>query len=449
MKMTMRTKIIYLLLLGMLLCTLFLTGCQNSASAIVLQSKLVRVNVDDPISTELSDYVKASKTILSEMTLDLSSVDTKTIGRYKAYVNYQKATAHFTVEVTDLKAPVIHLKADRFYLELSGNLKLEDVVESVTDYSDCTYGFSDDMTLADDKKTLLSQVSVMGQGEYRYEILARDAYGNCSVKEFTVAVVAEGEAPSDATQVESYTAFMNQNKGEELGDLNAYSDQVLDYGVGTGVDDKNRPELSYYQNAYEGKFAVDFIQPDSRYVFLTFNCMYERGYTAAILDTLKEKKAHAVFFVTKEYMEENPELIKRMIEEGHVLGNQTATGVTVGTYMVNELTTEINLLYNYAHENYGYDMYLFRAPSGNFSERTLAVAQSLGYRTVFWSFAYADWNADQQPDVTEALQNAKNRLHGGEIFSLSSGSSTNAAMLGDLIDAARAQGFEFAIYQKI
>ena len=109
----------------------------------------------------------------------------------------------------------------------------------------------------------------------------------------------------------------------------------------------------------------------------------------------------------------------------------------------------MDTLYNYVRDNYGYEMYLFRAPSGCFSEQALALAQSKGYRTVFWSFAYADWDASHQAEQTEALQNALNKLHGGAIYLLSASSTTNRAILGDMIDGIRAKGFEFATYQKV
>ena len=434
-----------LLLAGL---ALSLSGCRDEFSVITLQSDSFEVNVGDELSTDIADYVRASKTMMAEMTLDVSAVDVNRIGTYKASVTYEGEVKTVMISVTDLEAPVIELASEVFYLEKYGTLKLSDVVTSVTDCSEYDYGFSDDMTLADDRKSMLGTLSYTAEGEYRAEVIAGDIYGNYSVKEFTVKVVQTGEIPEDAVQVMDYAAFMNTNAGTELTDLNRYAVDSIDYGVGNGLEEgTNRPDLSYYTNAY-GDYTVDFIQPDSRFLWLTFNEQYERGYTESILDTLKAREVTAVFFVTKNYMENNPELIKRMVDEGHILGNLTADGGDVTGLSVNELTSEIDVLYNYAYENYGVSMYLFRAPSGVFNERCLAVAQSLGYRTVFWSFAYADWNTDDQPDVKTSLENAVIRLHGGEILSLSGGSSTNAAMLGDLIDVARSEGYEFGIYQK-
>ena len=165
-------------------------------------------------------------------------------------------------------------------------------------------------------------------------------------------------------------------------------------------------------------------------------------------DTLKEKNVKAVFFITLSYAKNNPTLVKRMIDEGHVLGNYTANCAKVPELSVKDLTNELDSLYNYVYQTYGYEMYLFRTPSGNFSERALAVAQSKGYRTVFWSFNYVDWNAAAQPDVATSLENAVNKAHGGAIYLLSGSSTTNQQMLPDMIDGIRAKGYEFAVYHK-
>lgn len=104
---------------------------------------------------------------------------------------------------------------------------------------------------------------------------------------------------------------------------------------------------------------------------------------------------------------------------------------------------------DYVLENYGYQMYLFRFPTGAFSEQSLAIVQSLGYRSVFWSFAHHDWVTDDQPDVAESLQKAVDKAHGGAIYLLHAVSSTNTTMLGDFIDGCRAKGYEFGYYGKV
>ena len=424
------------------------TGCSNDY-AINLITNDVRVSVGDPLSDDMSDYVRASSGIMDDMNIDLSAVNGNKIGTYRASVTYKESTKYFNIIVTDLKAPVITLKNKDIYLEQGQTVKLDDIVADVNDDSDFDYGFSDDMTKADKDKSMLEMLDYSTVGEYKGEVIARDAYDNCSVAEFNVHVVEPGMIPEGGSSVTTdYTKYMNSGASENVTDASKYDSSMVYYGTGTNVDTKtNRPVLDYYTNKY-GKFAVDFIQPESSYIWLTFNEFSETGNTGEILNTLKEKGVKAVFFVTLDYVQKNPEIVKRMIDEGHVLGNYTAHGDDIAGLSVKELTNEIDTVYNYVHDTYGYDMYLFRTPSGNFSEQALALAQSKVYRTVFWSFAYADWDVNNQPDQKMALDNAVSSAHGGAVYLLSGSSSTNKAILGDMIDGIREKGYEFAAYQK-
>ncbi len=427
-----------------LLAGAFTWGCGQYTINLIKDEFVV--NVGDELSTDISDYVRASKAMLEEMTLDVSDVDINTMGRYTATVTYGEDTRSFTIEVADTKAPEISLKSEEIYFELQGTLHLDDIVASVKDYSEFEYGFSEDMTAADKDKKMVDSLFFSGFGDYNAEVIARDEYGNISVSDFRVHVVEEGQIPGGSVSVSDYSAFMNTDPGTALGDLASYSTEGVIFGLSDSVDaESNRPEIGYYTNLY-GMYSVDFIQPQSNYVWLTFNEINESGKTVKLLDTLREKGVKAVFFVTLSYVQNNEELVKRMIDEGHVIGNYTANCADVGDLTSNQLTSELDTLYNYVYETYGYEMYLFRPPSGYFNEQALATAQSLGYRTVFWSFAYADWDA--QMTTKQALNNALNKAHGGAIYSLSASSSLNQKMLADLIDGIREKGFEFAVYQK-
>ena len=414
------------------------TGCGNRNGNINLYREEFEVNVGSGISTELKDYVRAPKKVLQEMTLDLSEVNKDVIGVYTATINYKDESKTFRIKVTDTEEPEIALERSKFYFEVSADLALSDVVKSVNDYSEVTYGFSDNITAADSKKNMINILSFDKVGKYNCEVIARDEYGNCAVKGFEVNIMGDGK----------YSPYMNNNTGINVKDINSLSADGVYYGIGNTFDKTtNRPNLAFYELKY-GDYKVDFIQPESNYVWLTFNEILEYGNTDKILDTLKEKNVSAVFFITKNYAEKNPELIKRMIDEGHVLGNYTDTGEEIPGLSVNSLTTRMDVLYNYVYETYGYEMYLFRAPSGYFSEQALALAGQLGYRTVFWSYAYSDWDVNNQPEVSQALSNALNKAHGGAIYQLSGSSSTNRDMLGDFIDGIRSKGLEFAVYDK-
>ena len=146
---------------------------------------------------------------------------------------------------------------------------------------------------------------------------------------------------------------------------------------------------------------------------------------------------------TIDFARDNPELIKRMIKEGHTVGNHS-----YHHYSMDELDTatakeEITFLHRYMQDNFNYTMSYFRFPKGEFSEKSLAIAQSLGYTSVFWSFAYADWNPDSQMQPDKALAKICESTHSGEIMLLHAVSKTNADILGKVIDDVRSQGYNF------
>lgn len=217
------------------------------------------------------------------------------------------------------------------------------------------------------------------------------------------------------------------------------------WGQGTNYDDKNRPLGAVNAQQRYGSYNALFLAEESPVIYLTIDEGYENGYTAKILDVLKEKKCPAVFFVTMDYVKQNPALIQRMIDEGHVVGNHSVTHPAAGlpSQSLETQVEELMALHRYIKEQFDYDMYLFRYPAGIHSDQSLALVQQLGYRSVFWSFAYRDWIVDDQPTQTAALQKVTERLHPGAIYLLHAVSSTNAAIMGDFIDNARSQGYVF------
>lgn len=225
--------------------------------------------------------------------------------------------------------------------------------------------------------------------------------------------------------------------------LSSLSHEKVGYGQGVQVDEDNCPLGALDFNSKYGKYNATAINDDESKITLTFDQGYENGYTEKILDTLKEKNVEAVFFVLQDYAEKNPELIQRMIDEGHTIGNHSVTHKSMPTLTEEQCTEEINGLHEYMVENYDYEMELFRPPMGEFSEFSLGVTKNCGYETMLWSFAYADWDVNNQPDTTEALNKLTGSLHEGAIYLLHSVSSTNAEILGDFIDNARNAGYEF------
>ena len=215
----------------------------------------------------------------------------------------------------------------------------------------------------------------------------------------------------------------------------------IGYGQGTATDEKNRPVDAVQFNSRYGDLDAFALSEDEKRIIITFDQGYENGYTTKILDTLKEKDVQAIFFLTGPYAKTESALVQRMIDEGHVLGNHGMTHASLPTLSDENAKEEIMSLHNYVMNNYGYQMQYFRCPCGEYSEKVLETAQQCGYKTLFWSSAYVDWKTDQQPSPQEGLRKLTESAHGGEILLLHSVSSTNAEILGDLIDSFRAMGY--------
>lgn len=178
-------------------------------------------------------------------------------------------------------------------------------------------------------------------------------------------------------------------------------------------------------------------------LYLTFDCGYDNGYTDKILDTLKEKNVKAAFFCTVDEMKSAPEVIARMIKEGHIVGNHSTTHPSFDEISRSEMTKEIGDCDNYLRSNFGYTSPYFRFPKGDYSECALELVGSLGYTSVFWSLSYADWDTKAQKGADYAFQKVTARLHPGAIILLHAVSSDNAGAIGRIIDYAREQGYEF------
>lgn len=213
------------------------------------------------------------------------------------------------------------------------------------------------------------------------------------------------------------------------------------YGQGVITDDDNRPVGAVDFNDKFGKYDA-YALNDGSDITLTFDEGYENGYTEKILDTLKEKKVSAVFFITGDYAEKNPELVKRMIAEGHTVGNHTMNHYSMPDLTAEEIKDELMQLHDYVKKHFAYEMTLMRPPMGEFSEFSLSQTKALGYKTVMWSFAYKDWLTDEQPDPATSKQKLIDAAHEGAVYLLHPVSSTNAEILGDVIDAIRAKGFK-------
>lgn len=197
--------------------------------------------------------------------------------------------------------------------------------------------------------------------------------------------------------------------------------------------------LRKYNAAYLG-------DTNEKVLYLTFDAGYENGNTAKILDILKKHNVPAAFFLVGNYIEQNPDLVRRMVSDGHIVGNHTMhhydmSKISDKAAFQKELR-DLEALYQQVT---GREMPKFyRPPQGIYSESNLKMAQELGYKTIFWSLAYVDWQNDKQPTADYAFSKLLPRTHNGAVVLLHSTSATNAAILDELLTKWEAMGYHFA-----
>ena len=203
-------------------------------------------------------------------------------------------------------------------------------------------------------------------------------------------------------------------------------------------------QLKQYDAAYIGDTS-------EKVLYLTFDAGYENGCTARILDTLKAHNVPAAFFLVGNYMEKNADLVRRMVEEGHIVANHT-----MHHYDMSKLTDkaafqkELTDLEDLFRDTTGTDMpKYYRPPQGIYSEENLAMAKELGYKTVFWSLAYVDWNNDSQPTKEQAFAKLLPRTHNGAVVLLHSTSETNAEILDELLSKWKEEGYQFQTLEEL
>jgi peptidoglycan-N-acetylmuramic acid deacetylase len=194
------------------------------------------------------------------------------------------------------------------------------------------------------------------------------------------------------------------------------------------------------------KYNAYYIEKtEEKVIYLTFDAGYENGCTAKILDTLKNHQVPATFFLVGNYIESEPELVKRMVSEGHIVGNHTFSHPDMSAISSEDsFRNELESLEKMYKETTGLEMLkIYRPPQGRYSESNLQMAKDMGYTTVFWSLAYVDWYDDQQPTREEAFKKLIPRIHPGAIVLLHSTSTTNAEILDELICKWKEMGYTF------
>ena len=234
--------------------------------------------------------------------------------------------------------------------------------------------------------------------------------------------------------------------------LSDYSTSTYCWGLGQNTRHQ-KPAGSGPRGWKLKKYNAYYVGPHSKkdkVVYLSFDCGYEAGYTKRILNTLKKCKVKAIFFVTEAYIKETPKLVKRMKREGHLVGNHTCTHPQMSKLGVKRLKREILQCARTMKKLTGYEMDKFiRPPEGNFSMRSVKVAQSLGYATIFWSLAYYDYDTNRQPGKEYVINRFKTYYHNGMIPLIHAVSKSNTQALPTVIKYLKKKGFSYGTLDEI
>lgn len=215
-------------------------------------------------------------------------------------------------------------------------------------------------------------------------------------------------------------------------------------------EEKQQP-LPMEKAPYIDNYHVLYIgNDDENKIYLTFDDCPDNENIPKILDILKEHQAVATFFMTEVYIRKHPDVIKRIVSEGSLVGNHTSKHVSVTHLTYDHFKVELKGVENAYYEIIGEDMRkLFRPPQGLFSEQTLKYADELGYTTVFWSFRYQDWDVNNQPSKDSAYRIIMSETHPGEIVLLHCQSKTNVSILDSVLSAWEEQGYSFGLVSDI
>lgn len=222
------------------------------------------------------------------------------------------------------------------------------------------------------------------------------------------------------------------------------------WGLGFGTEGTqptgtaSAEELKEYNAYYVG-------DAEEKKIYLTFDCGYENGNSSAILDALKKHDAPATFFVVGHFLESAPEMVKRMVEDGHTVGNHTYHHYDMSKIsdpaVFRKEMDDVRTLFQ---EITGTEMAMYyRPPQGKYSESNLQMAKDLGYSTFFWSLAYVDWNVDAQPSHEEAFSKLTGRIHPGAVVLLHNTSKTNGEILDELLTKWEEMGYTFGKLEEL
>ncbi len=229
----------------------------------------------------------------------------------------------------------------------------------------------------------------------------------------------------------------------EPAEIEKLSNKKIGWGLKRGnnnqqpdVGSTNKKILDKYEGIYMGN-------ADKKYVYMTFDLGYEAGYTSKILEVLKQNNVKATFFITANYLNTEEKLVKQMIDEGHIVGNHTVNHKSMPSCNLETIKKEMMDLHTAVYNKFGYEMKYMRPPKGEYSEKTVAYTNTLGYKTVMWSFAYDDWDETKQGREAYGKKKILDNVHNGEIMLLHATSKDNANILDEVIKEIKNKGYEF------
>ncbi len=241
-------------------------------------------------------------------------------------------------------------------------------------------------------------------------------------------------------------AISKANKENEIVQT-SQTETLSNKKIGWGIkreDNHKQPDVGSENKRIIEKYdGICMGNPELPYVYITFDNGYEAGYTEKILDVLKENEVTATFFITGHYVNSQPELVKRMIEEGHIVGNHTVNHKSMPDISNEQIKTEMMDLHKAVYEKFGYEMKYTRPPKGEYSQRTIACTNSLVYKTVMWSFAYDDWDENKQGREEYGKKKILDNVHNGAVLLLHGTSKDNSNILDECIKEIKKMGYEF------
>lgn len=231
--------------------------------------------------------------------------------------------------------------------------------------------------------------------------------------------------------------------GAAVSDIESLNNSKIGFGI-KRADNHEQPDIGKKNITILDKHEAWYMgNKDLPYIYLTFDLGYEAGYTEKILEVLKKENVIGTFFITAHYLNTQPELVKRMIDEGHIVGNHTVNHKSMPSCSLETIKKEVMDLHAAIYEKFGYEMKYIRPPKGEYSERTIAYTNSLNYKTVMWSFAYDDWDEKKQGREEYGKKKIMDNLHNGEIMLLHATSKDNANILEETIKDIKGKGYEF------